>query len=135
MTDNLPAAATTPPISHKIRRAIAAMVSGEAKTQRRAAQIAGITPEHLSREMNKPHVEAYMHQRVRRSLAMAAAKAGYTKIALLDSSSEIVRDRASSYVLGMAGIAPEQAPSMNVNIDIKAGWIIDLREPDEMRSA
>jgi hypothetical protein len=39
-------------------------------------------------------------------LAIMAARAGYVKGELLDSANEMVRDRASSFVLGLAGIAP-----------------------------
>jgi hypothetical protein len=47
---------------------------------------------------------------------------------LLDSDSGIVRDRASSFVLGLAGIAPASQPSVNVNIEAKAGYVIMLDE-------
>jgi hypothetical protein len=59
---------------------------------------------------------------------MAAARAGATKVELLDSASELVRDRASTFVLGLAGIQPANQPSVNLNIDVKAGYVIDLTD-------
>ena len=133
--DNPPAATDAMPtrrISKKVRVAIEAMVSGESKTIADAAAKAGLARESLSRALNTPHVAAHLHQRVVRTLAIAAAKAGSTKVDLLDSDSEIARDRASSFILGLAGIQPATTPSLNVNIDIRAGYVIDLTdEPDK----
>jgi hypothetical protein len=63
-----------------------------------------------------------------RHLAIAAARAGATKVDLLDSDSEIARDRASSFVLGLAGIQPAGTPSVSLNLEIKAGYVIDLSD-------
>jgi hypothetical protein len=49
-------------------------------------------------------------------------------VELLDSANEIVRDRASSFVLGLAGIAPATTPSVSINLELKAGYIIDLSD-------
>jgi hypothetical protein len=38
------------------------------------------------------------------------------------------RDRASSFVLGLAGIAPAGTPSVSLNLEIKAGYVIDLSD-------
>ena len=43
-------------------------------------------------------------------MAVGAARASATKLALLDSPNEMVRDRASSFVLGLIGIVPELGP-------------------------
>jgi hypothetical protein len=57
-------------------------------------------------------------------------------VELLDSASEIVRDRASSFVLGLAGIQPASTTSLSVNLEIKAGYVIDLSDdpPTAMRT-
>ena len=57
-------------------------------------------------------------------------RAGATKTELLDSASEIVRDRASTFVLGLAGIAPAATPSVALNLEIRAGYVIALRSDD-----
>jgi hypothetical protein len=47
---------------------------------------------------------------------------------LLDSASEHVRNDASAFVLGLAGIKPKADAQVSVNIDIKAGYVIDLTD-------
>jgi hypothetical protein len=71
-----------------------------------------------------------LRQQTLRRLSIAAARAGSTKVELLDSESEIVRDRASTFVLGLAGIAPASSPALSVNLEIRAGYIIDLSSDD-----
>ena len=110
--DAPPSVAESPKrISKKIRAAIDAMVAGDAKTVTEAAVVAGCSREHLSRELGKPHVNEPLRSKVLRNLALASARAGDTKVKLLDSPNELVRDRASSFVLGLAGISPEAAPT------------------------
>ena len=99
-----------PRISSKVKAAIDIMVSGDAKTITDAAAAAGLSREHLSRELSRPHVTEHLHQKVKRAIATGAARAGVTKLALLDSPNEMVRDRASSFVLGGAGIVPASDP-------------------------
>jgi hypothetical protein len=115
-------------ISKKVNRAIDLMVSGECKTIKDAAEKAGLARESLSRSLSIPYVAEHLRVKVLRSLAMAAARAGAVKIDLLDSDNAIARDRASTFVLGLAGIQPDTAPSVNVNIEMKAGYVIDLSD-------
>ena len=117
-------------ISKKVRAAIEAMVSGECKKIKDAAEKVGLARESLSRALSAPHVGDYMRQKVVRHLAIAGMRAGATKTELLDSASEIVRDRASTFVLGLAGIAPAATPSVALNLEIRAGYVIDLRSDD-----
>lgn len=91
--------------------------------------------ESLSRALSKPHVAEHMRQKVLRSLAIAATRAGATKVELLDSANEMVRDLASSFVLGLAGIQPATTPSLNISFEVKAGYVIDLSDdPAPMRT-
>ena len=78
--------------------------------------------------MSTPHVAEHLRQKVLRHLAIAAARAGATKVELLDSPSELVRDRASAFVLGLAGIQPAANPTVSLNLEIKAGYVIDLSD-------
>src|SRR5450631_4152528 len=96
-------------ISKKVRSGIEFMVSGDCKIIKHAAEKAGLTREHFTRELSKPHVAAYMREKVLKQLAIAAARAGAVKGELLDSDNDMVRDRASSFVLGLADIAPASA--------------------------
>jgi hypothetical protein len=105
------------------------MVSGNCKTISEAAEKAGLARESLGRALDKPHVAEFLRQKVIRHLATQAARAGYVKGELLDSDNELVRDRASTFVLALADIQPATSPSLNVNIEMKAGYIVDLSEP------
>jgi hypothetical protein len=136
--DQLPPAAADvgPPkrISKKVRAAIDLMVRGECKQIKAAAEKVGLARESLSRALSTPHVAEHLRQKVLRHLAIAAARAGAVKGELLDSDSELVRDRASSFVLGLAGIAPATTPSLSINLEIRAGYVIDLTDdPPPMR--
>jgi hypothetical protein len=93
-------------ISKKVRTGIDALVSGDCKTIVEAAAKAGLARETLSRALSQPHIARHLKEKVQRHLAIMAARAGFVKGELLDSANEMVRDRASSFVLGLAGIAP-----------------------------
>jgi transposase-like protein len=97
-------------ISKKVKAAIAALVSGDAKSVTRAAEIAGLSREHLSRELGRPHINELLRGKALRNVAMAAARASAVKVELLESPNEMVRDRASSFILSVNGIAPENKP-------------------------
>jgi hypothetical protein len=133
----LDVAAEPPPIapkciSAKVRAAIGFMVNGDCKKICEAAEKAGLAREGLSRALSTPHVAEHLRLQTVRRLGIAAARAGHTKVELLDSDSGIVRDRASSFVLGLAGIQPASTPSVSLNLEIRAGYIIDISpEPSE----
>src|SRR2546430_715676 len=110
-------------ISKKVRAAIDAMVSGDCKKICDAAAKVGLARESLSRALSTPHVAEHLRQKVLRHLAIAAARAGAVKVDLMDSDNAIARDRASTFVLGLADIAPASAPALSVNLNIKAGYI------------
>ena len=115
-------------ISKKVIAAIDAMVSGDCRKISDAAAKVGLARESLSRALSKPHVAEHLRQKVLRHLAIAAARAGAVKDELLDSDNEMVRDRSSSFILGLAGIKPEEAPSINIRVEMKAGYVIDLSD-------
>jgi hypothetical protein len=117
-------------ISKRVNAAIDAMVNGECKTITAAAELVGLARESLSRALSTPHIAEHLRQKVARTLAIAATRAGATKIELLDSQNEMVRDRSSSFILGLAGIAPATTPSVSLNLEIKAGYVIDLTDDD-----
>jgi hypothetical protein len=115
-------------ITEKVRRAIGLLVSGQCKQITEAAERVGLARESLGRALDKPHVSEFLRQKVLRHLATQAARAGAVKGELLDSDNEMVRDRASSFVLGLAGIAPAATPSISLNLEIRAGYVIDLTD-------
>jgi hypothetical protein len=88
-----PAPADTGPpkrISKKVRAAIDAMVCGDCKKIVEAAAKVGLARESLSRALSTPHVAEHLRQKVLRHLAIHAARAGATKLDLLDSGNEMV---------------------------------------------
>ena len=117
-------------IPEKTRRAIELLATGKCKTQTEAAVAVGTTREALCRNLAKPHILELMRQRAMRTIAMAAGRAAEVKVELLDSGDSMVRDRSSTFVLGVASIAPASTPSLAVNIEIKAGYVIDLTDHD-----
>jgi hypothetical protein len=122
-------------VSKKVAAAIDKLVSGECKKIAEAAEAVGMARESLSRALSRPHVAELMRTKVLRTLAMAAARAGATKVDLLDSDNAMARDRASSFVLGLAGIQPATTPTVSLNIEVKAGYVIDLSDdPQPMRT-
>jgi hypothetical protein len=136
MTRNVPAVAQQtdkpdPPkrITRKIRAAVDALVHGDAKNITEAAEKAGLSRSHLSRELGKQHITAFLRDKVLRNLAVNSAKAGATKVQLLDSANEMVRDRASSFILGLAGISPDVAAGAQRFPGSRSGYLIDLSEP------
>ncbi|MCP3370781.1 hypothetical protein [Bradyrhizobium cajani] len=112
------------PITAKVKKAIEALVSGDVKTVAAAARKAGLSREHLSRELGKPHIAEVLRNRTLRNLSISAARAGAVKTELLDCDSAIVRDRASSFVLGLAGISPENKPLLAQERPRVPGFVI-----------
>jgi hypothetical protein len=118
-TPDIPPPAVAPPpraISAKVRRAVDLMVWRVQENLRyrgkgRARAKACPAP--------TPHIAEYLRQQIARRLAIAAARAGAVKGELLDSDNELVRDRASTFVLGLAGMAPASTPSVSLNIEVK----------------
>jgi hypothetical protein len=104
------------------------LATGKCKTQTEAAVAVGTTRETLCRNLAKPHILEFMRQRAMRTIAMAAGRAAEVKAELLDCPNSMVCDRSSTFVLGVAGIAPAAAPGLAVNIEIKAGYVIDLTD-------
>ncbi len=104
------------------------MVSGDCKSITAAAEKVGLARESLSRALSKPHIAEFTRQKVIRSLALVSVRAGAVKQELVDCDNAMVRDRASTFVLGLAGIQPTNQPSVNVNLEIRAGYFLDLRD-------
>jgi hypothetical protein len=115
-------------ITVKVRRAVELMATGKCKTIVEAAEQVGLARESLSRALAKPHVIEHMRQRAIRTIAQAAGRAAEVKAELLDCGDSVARDRASTFVLGTAGIGPATAPNLSINLEIRAGYVIDLTD-------
>lgn len=132
-----PASATQTPkrekkerISKRLVHAIELLVSGECRYQKDAAERANITREHLCKQLQKPHVRVFYERRARESIAAGVMRASARLINLVDASSEHVSFDAAKHVLGIAGIKPANEAQVSVNVEIKAGYVIDLTGRD-----
>jgi hypothetical protein len=115
-----------------VRAAVDAYVSGRAKNLTAAAKAAGISREYLSRSLSLPHVAEFLRQKAARVVAMGAGRAAARIMELIDADSEHVSFDASKHVLSIAGIKPTPDANVNFNLEVRAGYVIDLtRRGDE----
>lgn len=122
---------TTKParIAPRIRQVVALLVSGECKTQKAAAERVGLHPDYVCRELKKPQVRVFIERAARETIANGTMRASARLVELLDAGSEHVSLDASKHMLAIAGIKPSMDAQVSVNVDIKAGFVIDLSEP------
>ena len=118
-------------LSKPIREAINLIATGAVKTQRAAAERVGLSEVHLSRMLNRSDIRVFLAQEMRRTIATAGIRASHRIAELIDASSEHVSLDAAKHVLGIEGIKPAADAQVSVAIDVKAGFVIDLREPGE----
>lgn len=83
---------------------------------------------HLCEALKKPHVRVFIERCVRETIASGTMRAGARLIELVDAGSEHVSLDASKHMLAIAGIKPAADAQVSVNIDLKAGFVIDLSE-------
>jgi hypothetical protein len=114
----------------KVRAAIEALVTGQAKTTTAAAKKVGLSRERLSRAFGEPHNAEALRTRAAREVALSSGRAAARLSQLIDSASQRVALEATKFSLGVAGIKPAEDARVNVNIELKAGYVIDLSEPD-----
>jgi hypothetical protein len=115
------------PVPKKVKAACEAIVSGKVKTITDAAEHAGISREYLSRELGKPAAQEFLRQKAARNVAIASGRASARIGELIDASSEHVAFDAARHVLAVAGIKPVAEPNVNLNIEMRAGYVIDIR--------
>jgi hypothetical protein len=120
--------------SPKIRQAIALLVEGDCKTITAAAAKVGLARETFSRALHQRHVSAFMLEKIQRHLAVGGARGAARMVKLVDAAkSERTLFESSKFLLGVAGIRPASDANVSVNIDVKAGFVIDLSEPGDKR--
>ena len=69
-----------------------------------------------------------MRTRAAREVAMSAGRAAARLNRLIDSTSERVAFEATRFSLATAGIKPTSDAQFTVNLDFRAGYVLDLRE-------
>lgn len=122
-----------PRISKNIRQVVDLLVTGACATQKAASDRIGLHPDYVCRELKKPQVRAFIERRSRESIAAGVMRASARLNGLIDAASEHVSLDATKHVLAIAGIKPAADAQVSVNIDIKAGYVIDLSEPIPMK--
>jgi hypothetical protein len=116
-------------VSPRVRHAIDLLLTGQCRLKKDAAAKASLTPERLSRAMKESHVLEYIAQQTRVLLAQSQALAAATMLRLLDEAkSEHVMKDVAIHLLGISGHKPAADPSTLVNVNIAAGYVIDLTD-------
>lgn len=113
-------------ISKRLRQALDLIASGECKTKKAAAERVGMAPESLSRAFAKDHVQAFIAQKARQTIAAGTLRASARVLELVDASSEHVSLDASKYALAVQGIRPPSDTQVAVNVGVSVGYVIDL---------
>lgn len=117
-----------PTMSPLVLQACELLLSGNALTITEAAAQLNCTRDHLSRQLNRDHVKAYLQQSAKLETSLAVGFAAKVKLDLLRTgASEKVRNDIATELMAMSGIqAPKQGNNTNVSVSVSAGYIIDL---------
>ena len=84
--------------------------------------------EYLSRRLSEPHIAEYLRVKAGRVVAIAAGRASARLVQLINSKSEHVSFDATKHTLAIAAIKPAAEPNISLNIEMRAGYVIDLRD-------
>jgi hypothetical protein len=120
-------------VSRRVRHAIDLIISGEAKTQKAAAEKAGLTRERFCRALKESHVIEYLDGQTRVLLAQSRAPAAATLMTLLEQAkSEHVRKDVAVTLLGYSGIhaTGDRGPLVSIGIGAAPGDLIRLAAKD-----
>jgi hypothetical protein len=116
-------------VSPRVRHAIDLLLSGQCRLKKDAAAKAGLSPERLSRALKEDHVIRYLAAQTHVLLAQSQAPAAATMLRLLDGAkSEHVQKDVAIHLLGINGHKPTADPVTQVNINFRAGYVIDLSD-------
>jgi AraC-like DNA-binding protein len=113
-------------MSKRMKQALASLAT-KGMTQREAARQAGISEFHLSRELKKPQIQAFIARKCRESMQTGVLRASARLVELIDANSEHVAAQVSERILTSEGILKsDQGSNIAVNVDIRAGYVIKL---------
>jgi predicted DNA-binding protein (UPF0251 family) len=115
-------------ISKRLQEAIRLLSEPECKTQRAAAHKLGMSETYLCEALKKPEIQVFIARAARQTMASGLLRASKRVMELVDAGSEHVSLDASKHVLAIGGIKPPADAQVSVNIDIKAGYVIDISE-------
>jgi len=120
--------------SPRLRKVIDLLLTGECKTQKAACERVGMHPDHVCRELRKPQVQAFIARETRRTIGNAQMPAAATLVRLLDANSEHVAAQVAERLLAINGIKPDETSRVAVSVDVRAGYVIELRHDTESPS-
>ena len=117
-------------ISKRMQQALSHLAT-KGVNQREAAKLAGISEYHLSRDLKKPQIQAFIARKSRETIALGVLRASNRVIELVDAASEHVSLDASKHVLAIEGIRPPDQGQVNVNVGVSVGYVVKLKHVDE----
>jgi phosphoenolpyruvate carboxylase len=104
------------------------LANGNVATVTAAAERAGLSREHLSKMLSQPHIRAFLTRKATETIRTASLRASTRLVELIDAKSEHVAAQVSERILTSEGILKSDQHAIAVNVDVKAGFILDLRE-------
>lgn len=120
-------------ISKRLAEAVRLLVNGTCRTQKAACERLGLNENYLSEALQKPHVRVFAAQCARENIRTGSLRASAKLVELIDASSEHVAADVAKHVLAIEGIKPANSSQVSVSIELKAGYVIDLREDQAQR--
>jgi len=121
--------AKSPRVPAKIVKLIDLLLSGACRSTKAACERIGIDPSYASRELRKVHVAAYLESRTRVMLTTLQAPAAATLARLMaEAASEHVQKDVAIHALALNGHKPKADTQLSVNIELKAGYVIDITD-------
>jgi hypothetical protein len=115
-------------VSKRVAEVVRLLLTGECKTQKAAAERVGMNETYLSEALRKPHVQVFIARRIRETIGNGTMRASARLMELIDAASEHVSADVSKHMLAIAGIKPAAEPTTLVNVNIRAGYVIDLSD-------
>lgn len=115
-------------VPRKVRHAIRLILTGEVTSIKAAAERADLSREHLSRCLGMPHIRVFASSESQKTIAAGTLRASARLLELIDANSEHVSAQVSERILTSEGILKSDQRAIAVNVDVRAGFVLDLRE-------
>lgn len=116
-----------PRIPPRIAEAVRLLTTGECKTQKAAAERAGLNVTYLCEALKKPNVQVFIDHETRKTIAAGKMRASARLLELIDAQSEHVSLDATKHTLAIEGIKPpDNGSQVNVNVGVSVGYVIDI---------
>lgn len=121
-----PPAVKERPISKRLRKVVDLLLTGECKTQKAACERVGMNADHVSRELAKPRIQAFIARKTAQSIQRGTMRASARFLELIDAESEHVAAKVSERILTSEGILKGDGSQVSVNVGVSVGYVIDL---------